>query len=297
MGSAPRDRLDHRKSQLDLPLPQLSDSETLKKLLRKHGLHAKKELGQHFLCSREVVDSIIAASTGYSGILEIGPGPGVLTGPLTQVAEKVIALELDTRMKPVLAESAPEAGIREIDALRANLPEILSDLPKPVAIVSNLPYYITSPLLGVIANARQAISAAVLMMQKEVGVRISARPGSSDRGSISVFLQACFEISEVCSVPKEAFSPPPKVESVVLKLVPRAEEYPEELFKFIRRGFASPRKTLHNNLIAARLSDSKDAPKAWLQEAELEPLVRPQVLTLEQWMRLYDVYERSSRSH
>ena len=263
----------------------LSDPGTLRAFLQRHGLTARKGLGQHFLCSSTAVNAIVGAASGCAGVVEIGPGPGVLTGALSEGAE-VVALEVDDRMIEALKESAPKARVLKQDALKAHLAVILGELPQPRAVVSNLPYYITGPLLTSIASARDHFAVAVLMMQKEVAVRIMAPPGDRDRGSLSVFLQAKFVISKVAGVPAGAFLPPPKVDSTVLKFVPRADADGEDLFKFVRRGFTQPRKTLANNLSAAS-SVSREEVVAKLTELGLDEKVRPQVLTIDQWRDLH----------
>lgn len=221
---------------------------------------------------------------GCASVLEIGPGPGVLTSPLS-VLGPVIALEVDERMISALAESAPSADVRQIDALKANLPALLSELPEPRALVSNMPYYITGPLLGVIGAASAHYSKAILMMQKEVGVRVMAPPGSRDRGSISVYLQAKFAISKVCDAPKGAFMPPPKVDSIVLEFVPVADPPPNELFKFVRSCFGQPRKTLANNMISG-LKVTREQASGTIAAVGLKELVRPQELNQQEWIRL-----------
>lgn len=250
-------------------------------LLKRHGISPKKGLGQHFLCSSKVVSKIASRFEGYAGLLEIGPGPGVLTQALSESVCQFTAIEVDSRMAAILAESAPSAQVVEADALVADLSGYLRDLPEPRGVVSNLPYYITAPLLQRIAEARASWCKAVLMTQKEVGVRILAPPGSRERGSLSVYLQALFQISSVCDVPPGAFLPPPKVDSIVLEFVPRDVNYTEEFFAFVRGGFKQPRKTLANNLAA--LGFSREA----VVHANLDELVRPQALNLEQWIELF----------
>lgn len=263
----------------------LTDPQELREFLKRNGLSANKGLGQHFLCSAKVVEGIVRRCMGCASVLEIGPGPGVLTSPLS-VLGPLIALEVDERMIAALMESAPTADVRQIDALKANLPLLLSELPEPRALVSNMPYYITGPLLGVIGAASSSYSKAILMMQKEVGVRVMAPPGSSDRGSISVYLQAKFAISKVCDAPKGAFSPPPKVDSIVLEFVPVAEPPNEELFKFVRKCFGQPRKTLANNMMSG-LRVTRDEASAAIQAVGLKELARPQELTQDEWIALH----------
>ncbi len=261
----------------------LADSAVLKRFLESHQLSARKSLGQHFLCSTRVVDRIVAAASPAAGILEIGPGPGLLTGPLSEVCEKLIALEIDERMPPALLESAPKADVRLVDALKSDLSLILEELPRPRSVVSNLPYYITGALLQKVAEARKYLDRAVLMMQAEVADRILAEPGDSARGSLSVYLQSQFKMSKVVSAPAGAFMPPPKVDSVVLLFEPIPSPVPEALeklyYRAVRHAFDQPRKTLANNLRKAgyapvRVEQGlKDLPEG----------VRPHMLSIPEW--------------
>jgi len=268
---------------------KLYDPGTLKTFLTQHGITASKGLGQHFLCSRSAVESIVGATEGCSGILEIGPGPGVLTSPLSESSESMIALELDDRMIAALKDSAPKAEVLKLDALQADLPKLLSGLPEPRAIVSNLPYYITGPLVTRIAEARDHYSLAVLMMQKEVAHRIMAKAGNRNRGSLSVYLQSLFEISLVCHVAPSAFVPPPKVESTVLKFIPKELNVPIELqgkyFHLVRCSFAQPRKTLANNLVAAYRVD-RETISSRIESVNLDEMIRPHDVPQEAWKLL-----------
>jgi 16S rRNA (adenine1518-N6/adenine1519-N6)-dimethyltransferase len=263
----------------------LADAPTLKAFLQRHGAWARKGLGQHFLCSAKAVQGIVSRCMGCAGILEIGPGPGVLTSPLSSFSH-VIALEVDEAMIDALGESAPEADVRRADALKADLTAILTELAAPRAVVSNLPYYITGPLLTAVAGARRSFDRAVLMMQKEVGMRVLAPAGSSERGSLSVFLQAQFAISKVLDVPAGAFYPPPKVDSVVLEFVPLESDLGDDFFGFVRMGFTQPRKTLANNL-ATGLKVAREAVHEWLRACGLDERVRAQELDLDAWRRLF----------
>ncbi|MBS1708966.1 MAG: ribosomal RNA small subunit methyltransferase A [Armatimonadetes bacterium] len=235
-------------------------------------------MGQHFLVSDKVVVSIVGQTQGCSSALEVGPGPGVLTLPLCEALSEVRAVEIDTGILPVLAERAPTAQVVSADALRTDLSAILRLMPEPRALVSNMPYNITGPLLTAFAACRDDWAVGVLMMQKEVGDRVLAQAGDPARGSLSVFLQAQFDISVVCKVPPGAFLPPPKVDSIVLKFVPALKvdlERSPSFFQIVRQGFAQPRKTLANNL-------SGVVPKeAW--DGLIDPRVRPHQLTLAQW--------------
>lgn len=158
-----------------VPHVNLADPVRLKEFLQAHGIGAKKALGQHFLISSRAVNAIVATAADCASVLEIGPGPGILTGPLTETCA-VSALEIDERMPALLADSAPEARILAGDALQIDLRAVLEGLSEPRAIVSNLPYYITGPLLQRIAEVRDRIAFATLMMQREVANRILATP-------------------------------------------------------------------------------------------------------------------------
>jgi 16S rRNA (adenine1518-N6/adenine1519-N6)-dimethyltransferase len=198
----------------------------------------------------------------------------------------MIALELDRSMIQALKESAPRADVRQIDALKADLSAILSELPSPRGIVSNMPYYITGPLLNKIAEARSEFSVAVLMMQREVAQRVTAEPGNGDRGSLSVYLQSRFEISLVAHAPAADFFPPPKVDSTVLRFEPKQSEFHAEFeahfYRLIRLSFAQPRKTLANNLMSG-LHQPRETVAEAIEKAGLEEKVRPHDLTLGQW--------------
>ncbi len=262
----------------------LADPQVLRSFLARHGLSARKGLGQHFLCSAPVVDQIVGCLEGYRSAFEIGPGPGVLTSALASSLDNVLALEIDESLSGALAESAPSARVVFSDALKTDLPGLLSQLPEPRGLVSNLPYYITGPLLNRIASARECYGKAVLMMQKEVAERIVAKPGDGARGSISVYLQALFGIRSVAVVPASAFVPPPKVDSMVLEFVPVAGAADsEEFFDFVREGFSQPRKTLANNL--ARFG--KAEVLVALEAEGLSKSQRPHELSLEQWRVLF----------
>lgn len=244
-----REKESHR-SRPERRKVNLADRGELTGFLRKHGIQADKSLGQHFLAAPSVVSKIVEAALPFQGCLEIGPGPGILTSFLEKKAEKMIAVEFDPRMIRLLSESAPNCEVIQGDALRVDLSEILQRLPSRRALISNLPYYITGPLLDRFAQVRSEFDVAVLMMQKEVGEKILAEPTERERGSLSVHLQSQFEITHVVNAPGSCFMPPPKVDSVVLKFLPRSTEFPIHFSRVVRAGFTQNRKTLVNNLSA-----------------------------------------------
>lgn len=231
--------------------------------------------------------AILAELDGITGVLEVGPGPGVLTQALAAAGRKLSAIELDPRMVGALSESAPLAEVTLGDALQVDLGIVLDRLPEPRAIVSNMPYNITGPLLAKFAEVRSQIDRAVLMMQKEVGDRILAEPGDSNRGALSVCLQTQFLIRKVCLVPPGAFDPPPKVDSIVLCLVPKpipsSESREARFINLVRAGFAQPRKTLLNNLGSLH---GKAIVELALMDLGLDLRIRPHMLSLDQWRQI-----------
>lgn len=262
---------------------QLTDPGTLSKVLSNHGVQARKGLGQHFLVSEKVVRAIVARIQGCAGVLEIGPGPGVLTQRLSAVAE-TIAVELDSQMVDILKETALAATVVKGDALKIDLGEILKRLAEPRAVVSNLPYYITGPLLGRIADQSANYSLAVLMMQKEVAQKIVAKPKDSGRGAVSVLLQSEFDVSVVCQAPRGAFMPPPKVDSMVLEIRPARPKPSKRFEACVRAGFVQPRKTLANNLVDRGFQ--RGDVEAVLAILGLDLKVRPHYLEDSAWERL-----------
>jgi 16S rRNA (adenine1518-N6/adenine1519-N6)-dimethyltransferase len=167
-------------------------------------------------------------------------------------------------------------------------------LPAPRAVVSNLPYYITGPLVTKIAEARAHYDKAVLMMQKEVARRFLALPGDSDRGSISVYLQALFTIKKVQDVPAGAFVPPPKVDSTILELVPNGASFEPEFFEMVRQGFDQPRKTLANNLNGFS-GLTREQVQERLEGMSLSKSIRPHEVKLDEWIGLHRELRASNR--
>jgi 16S rRNA (adenine1518-N6/adenine1519-N6)-dimethyltransferase len=268
----------------------LADRGELVGFLRKHGISADKSLGQHFLCAPSVVKGIVEAAASYKTCLEVGPGPGILTSFLAKKAEQMFAVEFDERMIELLKDSAPSCAVTHGDALKVDMRALLADTPQPRALVSNMPYYITGPLLERFAGIRDCFDVAVLMMQKEVGIKIVARPGERERGALSVMLQTQFEITKLLKVPPGSFMPPPKVESVVLKMIPRQIELPSAFEKVVRAGHSQPRKTLINCL-AATFRQDRPVVQAAVEEAGLTENARGFELTEAQWVKLSEVIE------
>ncbi len=238
---------------------ELTNSEYIRELLGRHGFHFSKSLGQNFLTAAGVPEDIAAAGVaeGGLGVLEVGPGIGCLTRELSKRAERVVSIELDKALKPVLAETLTDCKNVEVlfgDALKLDLAalaeEKLGGLKK--AVCANLPYNVTSPLLTAFIKAG-CFDSVTVMIQREVARRICAAPGCPDYGAFGIFVQWHMEPEPLFDVPPSCFMPQPKVTSSVIRLKKRSEHpvrvRDEELmFRIIRAAFNQRRKTLVNAL-------------------------------------------------
>lgn len=221
------------------------------------GYRAKKRYGQHFLHERKFIDDIIraAALTASSRVLEIGPGLGALTDPILATGVPLQVMEVDRDIVERFRQrSDANLQIHEGDALRLDWAAVLCD--PPYTLISNLPYNISSQILFCLLDHRSLFERAVLMFQKEVADRIVAAPSTRDYGILSVFCQLYFDVRRVVTVPPGAFSPPPKVDSAVIEMVPLSKpRYPVNDEPYLRRvvkaAFAQRRKTLRNTLRSA----------------------------------------------
>lgn len=278
----------------------LADPRYIRALCEKYNFRLKKSLGQNFLHDRSVLEAIVeAAAPEGGGVLEIGPGFGVLTEALSETAEKVVAIEIDEQLLPVLSETLapyPNASVVHGDVLKLNLPALLEEKfgDMPVSVAANLPYYITTPILLALLTQKLPLRRIVVMMQKEVADRIMAKEGGKDYGALTVAVQYRCEVSRVCRVPASSFIPPPKVDSEVLCLslrdvppaVPKDEEY---FFALVRAVFAQRRKTLVNGLANAGRFGSKEKIAAAVAQMELSPTVRGETLSISQLVTLSDM--------
>ncbi|MBQ3134409.1 MAG: 16S rRNA (adenine(1518)-N(6)/adenine(1519)-N(6))-dimethyltransferase RsmA [Oscillospiraceae bacterium] len=233
----------------------------IKALLARHGFHFSKSMGQNFLIESWVPEDIAASSRADKSccVLEIGPGIGPLTGQLSDRAGKVVAVELDRTLLPILSETLGRRDNVEIvpgDVMKLDIGELVAtkfDGLTPVAC-ANLPYNITTPVLTKLIESKLFTSITV-MIQREVALRICAAPGTGDYGAFSVFCQYHTKPELLFDVPPTCFLPAPKVTSSVLRLVPREKptevEDEEFFFRVVRAAFAQRRKTLHNSLTSA----------------------------------------------
>ncbi len=273
------------------------DMRQIRELLSRYGFHFSKAKGQNFLNQRWVPERI-AAESGVAadcGVLEIGPGFGSLTQALCARAGKVVALELDTALKPVLKETMADFDNLEVcftDAMKADLPTLVQEKfagLRPLAC-ANLPYYITSPVLTKLLESR-CFEAVTVMVQKEVAQRICAEAGTPDYSAFSVFCRYHAEPELLFDVPASCFVPQPKVTSAVVRLVcrtaPPAPIDSEALFfRTVRAAFAMRRKTLLNALAAGFPQLPKARLAELLAEGGLAPNVRGEALSLSEFAAL-----------
>lgn len=247
----------------------------------------KRSFGQNFLLDTAVASRIIAAAEVSAGdaVIEIGPGNGALTGPLLAAGAHVTAIEADKRLVPVLEDKFggfPGFDLHFADALKVDFSLIARK--QPVKLIANLPYNISTAILQKLAAERGAFSMLILMFQREVVERISAPPGNSNRGFLTVLSERSFKIDWLFDVSAAAFRPRPKITSSVIRLTPKlpVREDEEQFRRFISAAFRQKRKTLANNLKSV-LPDAD----AILRSASIEPRRRAETLSLEEWETLF----------
>ncbi len=280
-------------------MSKLSDSKVIKEILVRHGFHFSKSLGQNFLINPTVCPKM-AKQCGVrenGGVLEIGPGIGVLTYELAQRAKKVVAVELDSRLLPVLTETLSEfdnISVIQGDILKIDLKELLEkEFGKiPVSVCANLPYYITSPVIMKLLEEQLPIESLTVMVQKEAAERICAQPGMRASGAISAAVRYYAEPEILFFVSKGSFLPSPKVDSAVIRLnilkQPSVSvEEPKQFFAVIKAGFSQRRKTILNSL-SAGFSIDKAQMSEILKHCLIPSTARAEQLTLEQFAAISD---------
>ncbi len=273
------------------PVPDWEDP---RRVLRRHALAPKRSFSQSFLVARHAVERIAEALDPRPDELtvELGPGLGTLTGALLRAGAQVLAIDRDPDMIAVLRAELGHVDrleIREGDAATVDLSALAEG--GRIALAGNLPYAITGAILRNLVAHRRALRRAVIMIQREVRDRLLARPGEPAWGAASVFLQAAFDVEGVIRVPAGAFHPPPKVESAVIRLDPRAVPRAEETEAFravVKAAFGQRRKTLRNALKS--LDGDVDAA---LAATGLDPRVRGETLDIEALAALAEAWERT----
>lgn len=263
----------------------------------------KSKLGQNFLHDQAAIRRIVAALGACSArtVVEIGPGRGAVTRVLAQAAAHVLAIEVDPALVAHLRAEFPPERVTVVhqDVLAFDFAAASAQAGQPLAVVGNLPYYITSPILLKLAESCAALSHAVLMMQREVAERVAAASGSRDYGLLSVTAQLYGPVEALFTLPPGAFSPPPQVHSTVIRwrFAPRFAELGVEevpFLAFLRKAFAQKRKTLANNLRAAGYEAA--AALAAFAAASIEPQARAETLSTEQFAALFKALPPSGNS-
>ena len=266
--------------------------------LKEAGSWSKHALGQNFLIDESVLDAVVAAANLAPGetVIEIGPGLGVLTERLLEKGVTVICFEFDTTMIRVIHQDftkeiiAGTLRLVEGDAIHT-LPTVLATIPGEYKVVANIPYQITTPLINVLLEKGPRPTLLSLLMQKEVGERLAAGPGMSERSFLSVLTQYFSDVQVVRTVPPEAFYPAPSVNSAVVRIAVRKnrllpDEQEQHFLRFVRMGFQQRRKQLKNVLAGVR-GLSPAAMQDVLVKQGFKPNIRAQELSLEEWVKLF----------
>ncbi|MBQ8151717.1 MAG: 16S rRNA (adenine(1518)-N(6)/adenine(1519)-N(6))-dimethyltransferase RsmA [Firmicutes bacterium] len=279
----------------------LYERSTIEAIRQEHNFRLSKSLGQNFIADYGVIEDIVSGSeTGEDDlVIEIGPGIGVLTDAAAEAAAKVVAIEIDDKLIPILEQTlAHRDNVRIIheDVLKVDINRVIEEeraagsFSGKVRIMGNLPYYITTPIvMGLLEKGVRADTITV-MMQKEVADRIKAEPGSKAYGALSVAVQYYCSVELVTDVSRNVFVPRPKVDSAVLKLTLR-DEKPVELidesvfFSCVKAGFGQRRKTLLNSLTGLS-GFGKDEIREILDEADIDPARRAETLTIEEFAKV-----------
>lgn len=269
-------------------------------VLNRYGFSFQKKYGQNFLIDSSMLEKIIreAGITREDTVLEIGPGIGTMTQYLCEGAKKVIAVEIDKNLIPILTEDTLAAynNVRIIneDILKVDINRLVEEENggKPIKVVANLPYYITTPIIMGLFESHVPIDSITIMVQKEVAERMQVGPGTKDYGALSLAVQYYARPEIVAVVPPECFIPRPNVSSAVIRLTrhskaPVSVENERQMFALIRAAFNQRRKTLTNSINnSPELSFSKETVEKTLVKMGLSPTVRGEALTLEQFAEL-----------
>ena len=274
-------------------------------VLQRYGFNFQKKYGQNFLIDTHVLDKIIgAAQIGPDDfVLEIGPGIGTMTQYLAEAAREVVAVEIDTKLIPILQDTLKEydnVTVLNEDILKVDIRKIAEEKNggKPIKVVANLPYYITTPIIMGLFESEVPLDSITVMVQKEVADRMQVGPGPKDYGALSLAVQYYAEPYIVANVPPNCFIPRPTVGSAVIRLT-RYQEKPVKvndasfMFKIIRASFNQRRKTLQNGLYnSSELRIPKEKTVAALEEMGLTPTIRGEKLSLEEFAQLSDILGR-----
>lgn len=282
----------------------LTDKNTIEYLCKKYDFKFKHGLGQNFLKSDDVLIEIVkAADAENCGILEIGPGFGTLTAAAASVSERVVSVEIDKNLEPVLNDTL--AGFDNVelifeDVLKLDLKSLIKEKfgDGEVSVAANLPYYITTPIILKLLEEKLPLKNIVVMVQKEVAERICAKSGGKDYGAVTVAVNYYSKPEIICTVPSSMFVPPPKVDSAVLCLSVR-EKPPVELksekhfFSLIKAAFSQRRKTLVNCLLNSGNFGTRENILDALSAIDVDPMIRGERLTIEEFAALSNIFSKN----
>ena len=283
--------------------PTLGNPQNTIEVLQKYNFSFQKKFGQNFLIDTHVLDKIIQSAniTKDDMVLEIGPGIGTMTQYLAQAAGKVIAVEIDKNLIPILEDTlSGYDNVRVIneDVLKLDLKKLADEENngKPVKVVANLPYYITTPIIMGLFENEVPVESITVMVQKEVADRMQTGPGNKDYGALSLAVQYYADPYIVANVPPNCFMPRPKVGSAVIRLTrhqnpPVTAKDEKLMFRIIRASFNQRRKTLANGLKNSQeLNYTKEQVESAITECGLPLNIRGEALTLEQFAKLSDIF-------
>lgn len=278
-------------------------------VIQKHNFIFQKKFGQNFLIDTHVLDKIILAAgiTKNDMVLEIGPGIGTMTQYLAEAAKCVVAVEIDANLIPILSETLkdyPNVTVIHDDILKVDVCRLADQYNggRPIKVVANLPYYITTPIIMGLFEKQTPVDNITVMVQKEVADRMQVGPGSKDYGALSLAVQYYAKPYLVANVPPNCFLPRPKVGSAVIRLTrystpPVKVQDPELMFRLIRASFNQRRKTLQNGLYnSSELSFSKEQISLAIESLGVPATVRGETLSLEQFARLTDLFSSEKTS-
>lgn len=275
---------------------RLYSPKQIKEVLDRHGFTFSKGLGQNFLIDGNIVRNIVkgAGISKDDYVLEIGPGMGTLTEELALNAKKVVAIEIDKRLEPILEETLKPYDNAEVvfgDVLKLPLRDIINEKCDggPVKVVANLPYYVTTPIIIKLLEEGLPFKSITVMVQKEVADRMVAKPHSKDYGSLTLFVGYYTKPEIVLKAPKSVFMPQPKIDSSVIKLVVR-ENLPDldsdKYFKVVRAAFLKRRKTLLNSLSSKEVNADKDEIRDALKRAGIDEGLRAENLDMDDFIKI-----------
>lgn len=284
-------------------MDRLSSHKATKEVVQKHNFKFSKSLGQNFLIDTNVIDRILEGARVQEGdyVIEVGPGIGTLTKEMGRTAEKVVAIEIDKTLIPILEETLadfPNIEVINQDILKVDVQELVKEKLNggPVKLIANLPYYITTPIVMKFLEEDIPVTDIVVMVQKEVADRMNAQPNSKEYGALSVAVQYYCDTEIVAKAPRHMFMPQPNVDSTVIGLHVREEkkynvDNEDIFFKTVKASFGQRRKTLLNSLGGLGFL-SKDQIKIALQEANIDEKRRGETLSIEEFASLSNAVNR-----